>query len=428
MISQTVRIAKGPHKGYMGIVKDTTDAMARVELHTNCKIITVEKSKLVILDSRGGTIGPAAEPDSFSSPSPSPYNPPPSTPKRFGDGGMTPMHYSSGSRTPAWNSGARTPNPYSMDGSKTPAWNAGARTPNPYATMEAPRTPAGAKTPAWDSGSKTPSRSSGADDHWNAGARTPAASDSASRWGAAKDEDWPTPNAWRSNNDRNKVSTPRPNTAPTPYEAAPTPGAHMIPMTPAALTAPTPAAHMISAPTPGNYLPTTPAAGQMPQTPFMPTGGDYNQADEGKQSEGVVYRDKISLTLCFAAHATGDEWPIAEIEVSFVKDKSSGSEYEGGAHSGQKASIVHVDRNKRVCKVRPVTGGNDLEVGWEYLEIVKPGKKDNVKIVSGEHRGQIGHLIGVDGHDGIVKLRGGSGFKIMGMTSVAKYTGSEAVA
>jgi transcription elongation factor SPT5 len=283
LISQTVRIAKGPHKGYLGIVKDTTDSMARVELHTNTKTITVEKSKLVILDAHGGTIGPAAEPDTFASPSPSPYNPPPSTPKRFGDGGMTPMHYSSGSRTPAWNSGARTPNPYSMDGNKTPAWNAGARTPNPYA-MEAPRTPAGAKTPAWDSGSKTPRRSGGAtdggeDDHWNAGARTPAADSRV--WGKGG-EDWPTPSAWRSNNDRNKVSTPGPNTAPTPYEAAPTPGAHMIPMTPAALTAPTPAAHMISAPTPGNYLPTTPAAGQMPQTPFMPTGGDYNQADDCK--------------------------------------------------------------------------------------------------------------------------------------------------
>ncbi|KAJ2958669.1 hypothetical protein NQZ79_g5826 [Umbelopsis isabellina] len=409
LISQTVRIAKGPHKGYMGIVKDTTDNMARVELHTNCRIITVEKSKLVILDARGGTIGPAAEPDNFASPSPSPYNPPPATPKRFGDGGMTPMHYSSGSRTPAWNSGARTPNPYSMDGSKTPAWNAGARTPNPYA-MEAPRTPAGAKTPAWDSGSKTPRRSTGAgaggdDDHWTATPRTPAA-DTGRAWG--KDEDWPTPSTWRSNNDRNKVSTPGPNSAPTPYEAAPTPGGNAIPMTPAALTAPTPAAHMMSAPTPGNYLPTTPAAGQMPQTPFMPTGGDYNQTEE--------------------AHTTGDEWPIADIEVTFVKDKGTGNEYEGGAHSGQKASIVFVDRAKRTCKVRPVSGGNDMQVGWDYLEIVKPGKKDNVKIVSGEHRGQIGHLIGVDGHDGIVKLRGGSGFKIMGMTSVAKYTGSEAVA
>jgi hypothetical protein len=128
------------------------------------------------------------------------------------------------------------------------------------------------------------------------------------------------------------------------------------------------------------------------------------------------------------AQSTGEEWPIPDIEVSFTKDRKSGAEFDAGAHTGQKGSIVHVDRNKRVCKIRPANGGNELEVGWEFLEIVKPGRKDNVKIVSGEYRGQIAHLIGVDGVYGIVKLRGGSGFKIMGMTSVAKYTGSEAVA
>jgi transcription elongation factor SPT5 len=48
LIDKTVTIIRGPHKGYLGIVKDATDVTARVELHTNCRIITVEKAKLAI--------------------------------------------------------------------------------------------------------------------------------------------------------------------------------------------------------------------------------------------------------------------------------------------------------------------------------------------------------------------------------------------
>jgi transcription elongation factor SPT5 len=48
LIGQTVVIVKGPYKGYMGIVKDTTDVTASVELHTDSRMLNVEKSKLVI--------------------------------------------------------------------------------------------------------------------------------------------------------------------------------------------------------------------------------------------------------------------------------------------------------------------------------------------------------------------------------------------
>lgn len=45
-IGQTVTIRKGPHKGLLGIVKDTTDTEARVELHTKAKTISVQKETL----------------------------------------------------------------------------------------------------------------------------------------------------------------------------------------------------------------------------------------------------------------------------------------------------------------------------------------------------------------------------------------------
>lgn len=46
------------------------------------------------------------------------------------------------------------------------------------------------------------------------------------------------------------------------------------------MNAPTPAAHMLSAPTPGGYIPSTPAGTVQPQTPFVPAGGDYGTVDD----------------------------------------------------------------------------------------------------------------------------------------------------
>jgi transcription elongation factor SPT5 len=46
LIGVTVIVIKGPNKGYVGIVKDTNGPMARVELHTGNKILSIEKEKL----------------------------------------------------------------------------------------------------------------------------------------------------------------------------------------------------------------------------------------------------------------------------------------------------------------------------------------------------------------------------------------------
>jgi transcription elongation factor SPT5 len=39
-------VIKGPHKGYNGIIVDTNGTLARVELSTNNKMISIDKSKL----------------------------------------------------------------------------------------------------------------------------------------------------------------------------------------------------------------------------------------------------------------------------------------------------------------------------------------------------------------------------------------------
>lgn len=47
-VGKTVTIRKGPYKGLLGIVKDTTDEIARVELHSVSKVVSVEKENLTI--------------------------------------------------------------------------------------------------------------------------------------------------------------------------------------------------------------------------------------------------------------------------------------------------------------------------------------------------------------------------------------------
>ncbi|XP_068702308.1 transcription elongation factor SPT5-like [Montipora capricornis] len=123
LISQTVRISQGPYKGYVGIVKDATETTARVELHSSCKTISVDRTRLSIVGgppSRGSSV----------------YN---KTPMY---GSQTPIY---GSQTPMH--GSRTP----MYGSQTPTHGDGSRTPH-YGSMTPSHDPS--RTPlhggAWD--------------------------------------------------------------------------------------------------------------------------------------------------------------------------------------------------------------------------------------------------------------------------------------
>ncbi|CAG8559277.1 500_t:CDS:10 [Ambispora gerdemannii] len=236
LIDKTVTIIHGPYKGYIGIVKETSDSTARVELHTNSKIINVEKSKLQMRDQNGGSRPVSLEYGGGSSNYGSPA---------FSGSTWRPDRSSqwSGSRTPAWNS-TMSPNPLISDGSRTPAihLNDGSRTPAIHMN-DGSRTPSwdlgsktpawgtdGSETPAWDSGSKTP--------RWADGSRTPAYS-----------SDYPGSPATDSTTSFT-APTPAPD---TPGFIAATPGVN----TPSNYTAPTPGP--FSAPTPAPFSAPTPA-------------------------------------------------------------------------------------------------------------------------------------------------------------------------
>ncbi|KAK5992972.1 Transcription elongation factor SPT5 [Cladobotryum mycophilum] len=262
-INQTVIIKKGAYKGLLGIVKDTTDTHARVELHTKSKTITVARDCLnfkdkisgasIEINGRGGRGGSNSMGRGSGG-------------GRDGDrvpgwqgGSRTPMGSSGSDRVPAWGSrtpaaGGRTPAWKGQDysGSRTPAWADGSRTVNPY---DGSRTAygSGSRTPAWQSGARTPAPG----DAFGAGSRTPAYAGGEGWSSGSKTPAWgvsaPTPGA--SGNEAWGY-TPG-NTSSGAYDA-PTPGAAMGAPTPGALSAPTPGAY--NAPTPGAGAP-TPAGG-----------------------------------------------------------------------------------------------------------------------------------------------------------------------
>ena len=122
IIGQTIKIIQGPYKGHVGIVKDATEVTCRVELHTRCQTIIVDRSRVAV-------VGAASKPGSVTSYSSRTPNWTSQTPMYGGasSGSRTPMY---GSQTPQYD-GSRTPHYGGMtpshDGSATPgrqsAWD-----------------------------------------------------------------------------------------------------------------------------------------------------------------------------------------------------------------------------------------------------------------------------------------------------------------
>lgn len=108
LIGKTIRIVRGSYKGHIGIVKDAIQANARVELHSDCKTITVSMNNIKLAD--GGVIPESAMGSMYTRATPA-YS------------AATPSH---GGRTPS-HAGMQTP---MHDGSATPMHNTG-QTPRP---------------------------------------------------------------------------------------------------------------------------------------------------------------------------------------------------------------------------------------------------------------------------------------------------------
>ena len=221
-IGQTVIVRQGPYKGLLGIIKDTTDVSARVELHSNLKTISLEKSKLSFkmyhpFIDYTNVIRPQGNLsyEEFASRGRGSTRDTPQSGPAWGN--RTPAVGDFGGRTPAYGGmGSRTP-AYRGDGGRTPAWTGGgassSRTPAWSGGSSGSKTPAwggsGSKTPAWGgSGSRTPA--------WTgaSGSRTPAWGRDGGRTPARREDTARTPGVtpW----DDPKVATPGVWNAPTP--------------------------------------------------------------------------------------------------------------------------------------------------------------------------------------------------------------------
>ncbi|KAF9267245.1 transcription elongation factor Spt5 [Marasmius fiardii PR-910] len=319
LIGVDVTVIKGPHKGYNGTVRDTNGPVARVELNTGNKVISIEKAKLHRRLPNGKTEpleGPGA---SWGRNNNNSMGPPSSIPNRAtnpyaaggaGAGGRTPGW--GGGRTPGWGGGGRTPNPYASGGdSRTPAWNASSRTPNPYASSQTPawnassRTPNpyaadGGRTPAWQPSSRTPNpyaANGGATPGRNANAGAASwggATPGRSAWGSGSGSDgWggATP-ASRSDWSTDVWNAPTPASAPTPATAP----------TPAAYIAPTPGLSAFSYATGGMGL-SAPTPGVFPETPgtmtFEEIGrGPYTPEEDWTLDPQVKpYYNRLKVTV-----------------------------------------------------------------------------------------------------------------------------------
>lgn len=209
ILGKTIKITGGPYKGAVGIIKDATESTARVELHSSCQTISVDRNHIAV-------VGAPAKDGSMTS---------------FRTPNRTPGY---GSQTPQYHAGSKTP----LHGSQTPQYDLGSRT--PYGGM----------TPSHD-GSMTPRH-----DAWNpAVTNTPARSND---FEFNLDESSPSPGY--------NPSTPGYQTF-TPH----TPGGIYSPFQPS--TSPSPSSYQVNyTPSPG-YSPQTMGAPSSPMNPQTPGAG-----------------------------------------------------------------------------------------------------------------------------------------------------------
>uniref|UniRef100_A0A8C7W0P3 Transcription elongation factor SPT5 n=1 Tax=Oncorhynchus mykiss TaxID=8022 RepID=A0A8C7W0P3_ONCMY len=379
LIGQTVRISQGPYKGYIGVVKDATESTARVELHSTCQTISVDRQRLTTMGAKrhGGMTSTH---------------------------GRTPMY---GSQTPMYGTGSRTP----MYGSQTPLHD-GSRTPH-Y----------GSQTPLHD-GSRTPGQS-GAWDPNNP--NTPSRADDDFEFGY-DDEPSPSPQGYG--------GTPNPQTPGYPEVPSPQVNPQYNPQTPGTpamynteqyspYTAPSPQGSYQPSPSPQSYHQVAPSpvgyqnthspasyhptpspmayqaspspspVGYSPMTPGAPSPGGYNPHTPGSN---------IDQTSC--------DWVTTDILVR-VKDTFLDSQ------------VVN-----QTGVIRSVTGGmcsvflQDTEkvvsISSEHLEPVTPTKNNKVKVILGEDREATGILLSIDGDDGIVRMELDDQLKILNLRFLGK--------
>jgi len=274
--------------------------------------------------------------------------------------------------------GNRTPGSI---GSQTPAYHAGGRTPAYGSQTPGSRTPGyeGGATPGWDGG-RTPV--------WDAGARTPSQHHTPS-WQDSHTPSNYTPGNPATPQGETPSETPRTprgeylhSSANTPSSSASTPSSSHS--TPFSMFGSHSGHHSHVPGTPGNN-PQTPnyTPGRTPATPSTP--GNVPQTPySGGYDESI--------------------WISAGLEV-----------YDDNRRKG-----VIREVNGETCIV--LIEGRDGSSTYHYssLEPVRPSMGDRLRVIEGDHKGEIGSLISTSGADAIVRTENGE-VAVLVMDSLCKY-------
>ncbi|CAA92685.1 Transcription elongation factor SPT5 [Caenorhabditis elegans] len=455
LIGKNVRIIKGPMKGHFGIVRDATEDTVRVELHTQCRTISVDRARVMVVGDTGITAGSGGG-SSFYSSSKTPMRDSGKTPM-YGSktpmyGAQTPMYGSmtpayDGGRTPAYGEGGRTPAygsktpaygdldehsssrtpAYGNDSSRTPAYGSadGARTPA-YGSTEGGRTPAygsmdNSRTPAYDDSGRTPGYESmpSRTPNYDSSSKTPAypESEHSARTPAYNnDYDIPLSPAYEPDApeayDNAPARTPAfvsrtpgydtyENSSPTYEPDAATKVEEDIGDTssptydspPHSYVVPTPGA-MLNPATPGAYHVDTPGFAA-PMTPG--SGGAYDQyvapsPFAGYDSNNYNNADGAIEQIPDHFLAQG-VWIVQNLCVQ-IKDHE-------GRFNGREAIIKDVTDGK-VDVYMPDHKCN-LEVDFDQLTPMKPQPGDDARVIFGQDAGHSGQLVSMDGFEAVIR-------------------------
>ncbi|CAG8595641.1 4423_t:CDS:10 [Rhizophagus irregularis] len=398
LLNKRVQASQGALKGYQGTVKGVYGNMADVEFDAKLTTIKVELGQLFYVNEKGEALDPVLPRNHESSrnsmdmsPGLGSYSEPSWTTglskqqKSWGyslGSAMTPNSHLLDNTNSGLNmEGSKTPallhSSGSLSGSKTPALrNSSANNGNSSASL-------GSKTPAWDLGSKTPAygiMSDGRD-----GSKTPA-------WdsGTMNMTTVETPGGYST------VATPAADAPNYPPVFTPANTGNLMPPTPRPFT-------------PGN-IPMTPA-NMIPQTPFATQHSANHAVHPGRDPK------KPPDVKDFG------EWLTPGIEVRIVPIDGIQS-FENGRYDSRVGVVVRVDRpNSGFIKLDD-SDGMTISVEQKYLKPTEVQRRDDIKVIFGEHKGELGFLAAIDNLEGVVRSQGGD-HSFINIYYLAKYRGSE---
>ncbi|KAI0217323.1 transcription elongation factor spt5 [Massospora cicadina] len=426
LVNQTVTIRTGPYKGLLGIVKDVIENLARVELHTTFRIVSVDKSCISAPGPKtnwGSSKTPRRQSNPYhkdndwandfsfnTNPQPTDssswFEPTKPTDSNWGD--------SNAMGSSSWNDfgtresqsgddwGAKASNSTWGTPKQNKAWT-------PQASNSTWGTPIQEKLSTWDSHAQTSdgwgapvvasdswaaaSDTHPSEDNWDAPITTSNTWDTpittSNTWDPAEDKGKDSDTAWASDSKDNSTwdnqSTDWSDAKSNWQSENSWPGDK-----PQQATAPTPGALIlgIHGPprTPGDFSAATPGGALM--SSLAPLG-------EGSSEEELPFLPQETPNYL------KDNWFVPELIVKIGPNCITG---ERPPHNGKDGQVVSVNPQNRTCNLAPIeipgtceaNFSEAIDIDWACLLPTVPKRRQRLYVVTGDRQGEFGVTVGQD--------------------------------